>query len=684
MNLNQVTASIGRHFSAGQDILDPLIKQPKKLKTDETGYVIKMIFDIPEDKIYFKLFTKLTTSGSKEFLYFGNNSAAGFQYYLTREVIGLNYILGSTLSDLYQILLKYNKEESVIGNLLKKLSEKDLVILANKKGEGRVNLKKLSILEKDHEIKLEKKKSKIYIDEKEYSYENFVRLFIGDQNKKNRMVLVVPVVIGSDGKEFILSQYTDYKEVVIKENNLGDDLDKDVSDNSVQRICHICGNQRGDVSSSYSAKFSRSGINKIFTTTTINTSGFNKKYSYDDNYGICRICYNDLLIGEKIINSNFKSRIAGEDVFIIPEGLMGDFDYEELGRIKSDIDLAFSLNKAQDWLDGIDDSYEEDMKYYNVNFLFYRSDGTSVTALETIEDIPVIKFVYVSDIIGEIRESLEGHIKNFTLGNIYSIVPVRTNTKGEQLDIKKVISLYDAILSDQIIDRRTIFTYFTEAMDKGIKQLEKSKIDNYTNLNVNYYKKNYDDSAIDFFIKRITMGYLILLKTIEQLGLSSKTIFEGEGGRDMEQISTGIDKIDSSIKEIETFLEKQNFSREGRALFYLGTLINRVAFAQYKKEHKTKPILKKIQFQGMNQKEILRLYYDVVEKLRQYEALSLYAEILINRFHFYFENIESDWGLDEHSNIFYIMAGYSYMVGRKGTGTEEKISDFEDNNTDDE
>ncbi len=263
MNLNQVTASIGRHFSAGQDILDPLIKQPKKLKTDETGYVIKMIFDIPEDKIYFKLFTKLTTSGSKEFLYFGNNSAAGFQYYLTREVIGLNYILGSTLSDLYQILLKYNKEESVIGNLLKKLSEKDLVILANKKGEGRVNLKKLSILEKDHEIKLEKKKSKIYIDEKEYSYENFVRLFIGDQNKKNRMVLVVPVVIGSDGKEFILSQYTDYKEVVIKENNLGDDLDKDVSDNSVQRICHICGNRRGDVSSSYSAKFSRSGINKI-------------------------------------------------------------------------------------------------------------------------------------------------------------------------------------------------------------------------------------------------------------------------------------------------------------------------------------------------------------------------------------------------------------------------------------
>lgn len=684
MNLNQVTAGIGRHFSAVQDILDPLIKQPKKLKTDETGYVVKIIFDIPGDKIYFKLLTKLTTSGPKEFLYFGNNSAAGFQYYLVRETTGLNYILGSTLSDLYQILLKHNKEKGMVGNLLKRLSEKGFITLANKKGDGRVNLKKLSILEKDQEVKLEKKKSKIYINEKEYSYENFVRLFIGDQNKKNRMVLVVPVVIGSDGKKFILSQYTDYDEIVIKENNLGDDLDKDVSDNSVQRICHICGNQRSDVSSSYSAKFSRSGINKIFTTTTINTSDFNKKYSYDDNYGICRICYNDLLIGEKIISSNFKSRIAGEDVFIIPEGLMGDFDYEELGRIKSDIDLAFSLNKAQDWLDGIDDSYEEDMKYYNVNFLFYRSDGTSVTALETIEDIPVIKFVYVSDIIGEIRESLEGHIKNFTLGNIYSIVPVRTNTKGEQLDIKRVISLYDAILSNQIIDRRTIFAYFTEAMDKGIKQLEKSKIDNYTNLNVNYYKKNYDDSARDFFIKRITMGYLILLKTIEQLGLLSKTIFEGEEGRDMEQIFTGIDRIDSSIKEIETFLEKQNFSREGRALFYLGTLINRVAFAQYKKEHKAKPILKKIQFQGMNQKEILRLYYDVVEKLRQYEALSLYAEMLINRFHFYFEDTKSDWGLDEHSNIFYIMAGYSYMVGRKGTGTEEKTSNLEDNNTDGE
>lgn len=683
MNLNQVTASIGKHFSIDQDILDPLIKQPKKLKSDETGYVVGIVFDIPQDKIYFKLFTRLTNNSAKEFLYFGNNSAAGFQYYLIREAAGLNYILASSLSDLYQILLKHNKQEGTIGNLLGKLFKKDFIVLADKKGYGKINLKKLSIAEKGRTIELDKKKIKI--NGSEYTFENFIRLFIEDQNKKNKMVLVVPTVIDYDNTEIMLSQHSDYREVVIKENNLESEPDQDtLNSNSIQRICHVCGNKRNDVSSSYGAKFSRSGINKIFTTTEINTSAFNKGYSYDDNYGMCRTCYNNLFTGEKIISSNFKSRIAGEDVFIIPEGLMGDFDYEELGQIKSDIDLAFSLNKAQDWLDGINDSYREDMKYYNINFLFYRSDGKSVVVLETIEDIPVMRFIYVSDIIGENRESIGEHIKNFTLGNIYSVVPVRTNKKGEQLDIKRVISLYDAILSGQIIDKRTIFTYFTEAMDKGIKQLEKSKIDNYTNLNVSFYKKTYGDNAKDFFIKRITMGYLVLLKTIEELGLSSKVFFDGEVERRMGRVLTASNKINDLIEEIEIFLEKQNFSREGRSLFYLGALINKVAFAQYKKEHKTKPILKKIQFQGMNQREILRLYYDVVEKLRQYDRLDLYAEALINRFHFYFEDIKNSWELDEHSNIFYIMAGYSYMVGRKGVDAEEETSDFKNNDAEDE
>lgn len=683
MNINQITASIGRYFSKEQDILDPLVKQPKKVKSDETGYVVKMIFDIPQDNIYFRLFTKLTANSAREFNYFGNNSRSGFQYYVVRETDSLYYILSTFLSDLYQVLIKQNKQKSLICNLINKLAERNFIELGNKKWEGKVNLNKFSILEEQQDIKLDKKK--IEIDGDSYNFENFIRLFIGEQNKKNKIVLVVPSVIDEDGTELILSKLPDYEEVVINENNLGT-VTKDNVEliKGIERVCHLCGDKKEGVSSSYSTKFSGSGINKIFTTTTINASVFNKKYSYDDNYGMCKSCYNDLLTGEKIISSNFRSRIAGEDVFILPEGLMVDFDYTELEKIKSDIDLAFSLGKAQDWLDNISDSYEDEMKYYNINFIFYRSDGNSLTVIETIEDIPFNRFIYVSDIIGENREGLQGHINSFGLGSIYSIVPVRTNKKGVQLDIKRVISLYDSILSKYKIDIKTIFAYYIDALEKGIKQLEKSRIDNYVNLNLTYYKDTYKDNAIDFFIKRITMGYLLLIKTIEQLGLSSKLVLKGRAEEKVEKLVTSSEKVNNSIEGMESFLVSQNFIREGKALFYLGALINKVAFAQYKKEHESKPILKKIQFQGMNQREILRLYYDVIEKLRQYDRLDLHAEGLMNRFHYYYEDIKSNWELDEHSNIFYIMAGYSYMIGKKADAIENELADFESNGINEE
>ncbi|AKL94552.1 CRISPR-associated protein TM1802 [Clostridium aceticum] len=683
MNLNQVTASIGRAFAQEQEILDPLLKQPKKLKSDEAGFVVKLVFDMSKDRINFRLFTRLTENSSKEYRYFGNNSAAGFQYYIVRESTGLHYILTSAFSDLYQILLKHKNQEKTIGNLLKQLSDKGLITLANKKGQGQINLNKLFI-EGQKEIKLDHAKKKIILGDNEYSYEGFIRYLINEENRKNKMVLVVPTIIDESGNEVVLSQHSDYEEIVVKENNLGDDgEEKEQKVNGIERICHLCGSKRKDVLSSYSAKFSRSGINKVFTTTTINTSSFNKKYSCDDSYGICKTCYKHLLAGEKIISSKFNSRIANENVFIIPEGLTTDFNYERVQEIHKDIDMAFHPQKALKWLKGLDYAYRQKVKGYSANMVFYRSDGTSLSILQTIEEIPVIRLVNVADVIDENREKLEGHVHHFTLGNIYSLVPVRTNKSGDQLDIKRVISLYDAILSGYMIDAKTIFKYFTEALDKGTKQLEKARIDNYNNMGLDYYKNKFNESSVDFFIRNISIGYLLLLQSIQELGLVSKTIFTGEVKGTMDKLITASEKINTAIEEVEAFLDRQQFSREAKALFYLGTLINRVALAQYHKGHKKKPILKKIQFQGMNMREVLRLYYDVIEKLIQYERLDLYAEALDNRFHLYYDGAMNDyWSLDEHANVFYIMSGYSYLAG-KWEGSKDELNS-EDTDIDNE
>jgi CRISPR-associated protein Csh1 len=129
------------------------------------------------------------------------------------------------------------------------------------------------------------------------------------------------------------------------------------------------------------------------------------------------------------------------------------------------------------------------------------------------------------------------------------------------------------------------------------------------------------------------------------------------------------DEYPEIIWEAERFLEEQNFTVEARALFYLGLMMKRVAIAQAAKGHKNKPIFKKVNFQGMNQKDILRFYEDLVEKLRQYNKINFYTEWLMNRFHHYMGSVLTTtvWPLSEHANVFYIMAGYAFRVGKKSS-----------------
>ncbi len=132
------------------------------------------------------------------------------------------------------------------------------------------------------------------------------------------------------------------------------------------------------------------------------------------------------------------------------------------------------------------------------------------------------------------------------------------------------------------------------------------------------------------------------------------------------EINTGSEKVNLSIKKIEDFLDLQGYVPEAKALFYIGVLLHRVALAQWLKEHKKKPILKKVHFQGMNQKEVYQLYHDLLEKLRQYNKWTLFTEAVMNRFHHYFsDTLEQKWSLSEQANVFYIMSGYAYMVGTK-------------------
>ncbi len=661
MSLPKLTANIGEQLASNdKNEFSSIVQNIKKVKEKEEPYIVFLVFNLLKDQIYMELDKKFNQDSINEYFYFGNNPAAASQYYLTREGIFMKYLLLSTYSDLYNVLKNNDMDEGKLGKIIKKLEECNLITLSDKKGEGRLNLSKLSIMlnGQSDEIKIDKK-GNIEIGDKKINADSFIRFFIKDANKANKFVLVVPKVILKDGKEIILPKHEDYLKVVKIENKLNEDA---INDQGKEKVCYICKNSKSDVTSEYSTKFDRTGINKIFTTTTKNYSPFLSGFNYDQSYSICNQCYQKLKAGEKAVTAQFRGRIAGEDAFIIPEALMSSLDYKYLNYLKESVDLAFKRKDAETWIAEID-LETEGIKNYCINLIIYRTDGNSVTVMETIEDVPVIRLDLIMKTLDANSIIIDTNTYRISLGSIYRLIPVKVNNKGEQLDIGRVLSFYKALLSGEKINHKILFNYACEALDKGLKQLSKSKIDNYFNMGLINYVNGYED----FFIRKLIYSYIILIKTCQELGLLDREIFKSikkeEGA--LNSFNTSSEKVNLWVSELESFLDKQGFDNEERSLFYLGVLINRVALAQIEKKHKTKPILKKIQMQGMSQKEIERLYNDVIEKLIQYEKMSIFIEAIMNRFNYYYGSTKKILKLNEHASVFHIMAGYAYLVGKK-------------------
>ncbi|MFX0559025.1 TM1802 family CRISPR-associated protein [Tepidibacillus infernus] len=665
MNLPQITAYIGAKQRRNQQPLDSRIKTPKlNLKENEQAYILFMTFDLDRNQIFFDDPLPYNEQQPKAFNYFGNNPGASSQSYVVREVGSLYYLLTTVWNDLFISLKQQSMEECELAQLILELQENSLVTLGDKLGEGNVQLERIYFPpSKETSIEINKEKKAIILNGKEYKGDAFIQYLREDDHKRNKYLLIIPRV-HKNGEKTIISQHPDYIQFVMRKNKIGVSVTKvnKVTHEQEERVCYLCHAKKADVSIKNSTKFSLSGINKFFTTTTINSSRYHKSgTNYDDVYSFCGECYQDLLAGENAIEQRLVGRIARERVFILPEGLLDSFDYDYITKIKDHIDFAFKSKDAEEWLKNVEaESKEMEQSQYIVHFIVYRTDGKSVTLLDSFEDVPVSRFLLLNRMFSSFAHQIKPHIKGFSLGSIYHIIPVRESDKG-QVDVGRVLSMYKAILSGYLVERETIYAYASEALDKGMRQLSKNRIDNYKNLKFDFYHKN---ELENFFIKRIVMSYLVFMQTLQALNILNKPFFQksDKEGEKMNEANNN-SKYLSSINEMENFIAQQGFTSEAKALFFLGTLLHRVAVAQYQKEHKTKPILKKIQFQGMDQHEILRLYKEIIEKLRQYNKMTLFSEHLMNRYHHYHGVLRKDWPLSDHANVFYIMAGYAYMVG---------------------
>ena len=679
---------IGKAISSTREPIDSLLKtiEPIQKKTDRKGniiqiknYILRVVFDLTKNKIIISSSNLIAFDygkSGKRFIYCGNNGRAEKQFYLTRELKSVKYLFGKTFSNLIdKIETEYTEKDcqsNNLYNLVKMLIDSPLYDKENKSIKpGTID----NIRPKPG--KIEKIKSKRIEQISKEGIESSAAGLIGDfmsLHANEKIILVTPTIVykekkdGDGGIQTIdLVQLSEYKELVLsklKTNKTGEKTSKRKSKNN---YCYLC-KQSKEASSNYLKKVDM----KFFTTTTINSASYiNKKY-YDKNYRICSDCLAVLLAAEKYIKNKMSMKIAGTSAYVIPHllSVTEEIAPEYFEKLHHKIDMAFNENRFDEFITSIKASSENEEfdLLFSLDFLNYKGDGQSFKVINHIHDVPAFYFSRLTKTIADsylkYEQEIKGNFnKGFGLGSIYKLIPIKHKKDGSLSDTKnKVLLFYSQLLGQERIEKNIIFSYFCEAM----YHLYMNQQSVYKNLM--YYKED----SFDFAIKDYFYRYLVLMRSLEKLNLVNKEV----------EIM-GKERNETELpKDIEQFLSENEFNTQQRALFYLGALINQVGIIQWKKDHKQKPILKKISYQGMSVNDLKRLYVDVFEKLVQYgEFKYSNVERLNSLCKHYFDRSDNLWELSEFENVFYLLSGYAYKVANLASSdnSNNNINEGEDN-----
>ncbi len=645
-----------------------ILKFSKKELEENEILNIFMIFDLDLQYIRFETETYTKELSEHQYLYTANNLApsnSSPQIYAVKKHSDIKYHIKKNKA------LMHNIEKILPESNLKTLfSECRTVELFSENG---INLSKIKA--KDDTLKFTSDNDNIFLGDEKLSPDKFFQLIIG-AGKAQKFALLIPAIY-KGGSKTVISLDEVYRKTI--ENTFSSD-----SSSSKQGICHICG-KLGDIEPNLN--FGRSSVSKVFVTTTINYANNLSKNNYTKNYSVCKDCYSKMLQSENTLMGDYSVRIAGETAVLLFEGIDTNFNQSDIDKIKGDVDFAFNSKESSEWSEEqltiiIDDIGSQ---LYQFSIVFYVTDGKSMRVIKTIDSISSMRFAHVMTTFAQSRKKINKNIneKNskpifFSLGNVYRIIPVANDKKGSQLNVKRVLDLYSAIMKGERVDKSVIYDYACEALDRGYKQIRSQRDKIYKNQiykNLSEISKQINSSPkhrqFDNYAANTVYKYLMLLDALEELKIIDRKVYKMENENNTQALGF--------LADYESFLDKQEFSPAQRGLFYLGCLINQIGYAQCKQGHEKKPILDKITYQGMTHRDVLRLYLDALDKTRQYKShINMYlCDGFENRIHHYLGNLEESKLLSDKENVFFIMAGYAYCIQniKKNNNEEDENND---------
>lgn len=444
----------------------------------------------------------------------------------------------------------------------------------------------------------------------------------------------------------LLAQHQGYKAYI--EKTLIEKAFEDASEGT----CHVCGRRAPVTADTTPFKL----LKFYITDKSGFASGLHEK-GFLRNYALCQECYRELLAGEHFIDDQLSTRWAqSTTVHIVPvfhlpavrptaATLDRWADY-----LKKRVAATQTLEQWKEFQEALKDYQEIDnaKASFVLNLLFATKVQSAVKVDKLIQDVPPSRLDRLDQLRNDIHDLAMRHFGesrewDLSLGRMFYLLPLRRS--GRRVHTAPYLEFLDALLTGRPFKARLLTLQF----------LETARIHYFEHYGTYVQKrptgKSKDERQV---VDRSLIVFLIqsqlLLRYLKELGQLEGFIHGGEL-MDIER---------QALEEpLRSYIEELGLGRGQRGLFLLGYLIGRIGSTPEQRES-GKPILNKINFQGMDQGKVMRLSNEVYEKLRQYkiaeynEALYAAMKALLDCEHRALNSPQE--------NTYWILSGYAYAT----------------------
>lgn len=644
-NIKEIGKMVRTTAKSNLDFVSNLVEYDDELIFDNKGnrkFLVIIDFDLQNVKI--NLYRReMDSKILEDYLWVGNVRGNSPQNRLTTD--NISYLIFSSGSGYGSSLINIlnNLELCELKDLLEEVKNRFFIPLPFKKPRYCLNLNNLDSKKKITIPKFEG------VDEKQYSknLENlWKKEFLNIVNERlslseEEISLFSTTINGKKASEF-----DDYKKYIEKS------IIEETFEESFDGICHICGEEKELTynTTKFPAKFY---ITKLITFSS-NFEGKGIKRGFSKNFSLCKDCYKDIIFGIKFIQNYLNTQLGNNDLWIIP-----GFFFTPLGKelkeswirasqsfVKSTFNLEEFLRFEEEIQKNLDEyrEFEEIIDYGSIDLLFYKPSKEAFKIKEYIKDVHLKRVEKIRNSIREVEnlgKEIFGEKESWFLGleDIYYLIPIR---KGKTIEYKKLLDLYEDIFLGYKIDKRILIKYFVNLARTYI-------FENFSQYNIKMTKN------IDIDMSLSILKTNLFLKLLEKLNL-----IEG-GGNMYESLEEFLDK------DIQEYLSKMHYGEEETALFLLGYLIGEIGYEQIKSSdnlNAKKPILNKVNFNGISPKNLITLTNEIFEKLDQYRIRG-YNEKIFSAMKTLMDKHIKSWQLNDSENVYYILSGYAFNTYKR-------------------